>query len=372
MKFTTKRADVVRATRLATGIANRTSTMPILHTVLLQPGERVTIAATDMQVFLQAHLPVTAKGSEGVCVNAKEFHEVVNSCADEDLYIGSDKYLLSIQGGKARCRLNTVSGGSFPLVPRPDDESEWLSADARALGRLLERTVYASPRDDVSTKASGVHLQSDGKRTTAVAIDGHRLARAVEEVGIPIPDALKTSPGSPGLTIPAKGASELSKLLQAAEGECRVAATLKYLFVEHDGIELAVKLLETDYPDYEQVMPQGTTVAATMWREDLQAAVKRCQIVAKGEMAQVQVEIDADSVDTYSHTPDKGEISDTVKATVKGEPTRFALNPRYILEFLARCGEEYVTVEGTGELDPVLFRDSSADHHLAVMMPMKS
>ena len=59
MEFTIQKADFLNGLYLASGIADRKSTMPILANVLLRSDgkERIVCAATDLNVAVSAEVP---------------------------------------------------------------------------------------------------------------------------------------------------------------------------------------------------------------------------------------------------------------------------------------------------------------------------
>ena len=66
MEFRIARVEFLRGLRLAQGIADRKSTMPMLANVLLrtQGKNQLLVAATDLNVSLSAELKISA-GAEG-------------------------------------------------------------------------------------------------------------------------------------------------------------------------------------------------------------------------------------------------------------------------------------------------------------------
>jgi len=86
MEFRIAKVEFLRGLRLAQGIADRKSTMPMLANVLLrtQGKNQLLVAATDLNVSLTAELKSTNASEGGITLGAKNLHELIaNAPGDE-------------------------------------------------------------------------------------------------------------------------------------------------------------------------------------------------------------------------------------------------------------------------------------------------
>ena len=79
MEFRIAKAEFLRGLRLAQGIADRKSTMPMLANVLLrtQGKNQLLVAATDLNVSLTAELKSHNASDGGIAILAKSLFDLV-------------------------------------------------------------------------------------------------------------------------------------------------------------------------------------------------------------------------------------------------------------------------------------------------------
>ena len=87
MEFRIQKSEFLRGLRLAQGIADRKSTMPILANVLLRTDgkSKLVVAATDLNVSVSAELAVKVDKEGGLTVGAKPLHDIVSNLPGEDV-----------------------------------------------------------------------------------------------------------------------------------------------------------------------------------------------------------------------------------------------------------------------------------------------
>ena len=86
MEFTIQKADFLNGLYLASGIADRKSTMPILANVLLRSDgkERIVCAATDLNVAVSAEVPARVRKEGGLTLGARHLHDIIKGLPGDD------------------------------------------------------------------------------------------------------------------------------------------------------------------------------------------------------------------------------------------------------------------------------------------------
>jgi DNA polymerase-3 subunit beta len=196
-----------------------------------------------------------------------------------------------------------------------------------------------------------------------VSTDGHRLSKVDRELS-----------GGPALTagviIPKKGLVEIKRALDAAAGACDIAVKTPYFFLRTGEVTLAVKLIDSQFPPYEAVIPKANDKVLEVSRVLLADALKRAQLMSS-ETRGVRLTLGSGSLRVASDNPDLGEVKEEIEAQYDGTPLTVGVNPKYMLEFLSQVQSDRVHVELCGELDPLLLRPVGDDGHLGVIMPMR-
>jgi DNA polymerase-3 subunit beta len=364
MEFRIAKNEFLRGLRLAQGIADRKSTMPMLANVLIrtQGKNQILVAATDLNVSLTAELKSSNSSEGGITLGAKNLYELIaNAPGDEVTLKKTDNHWAEIKSGKVAYRIVGMPDRDFPKVP-DHREAQYATVESAVLKEMIERTLFSVCNDETRFHLNGVSFESDGSKATMVSTDGHRLSK-VE----------RTIANGPKLTasviIPKKGLIEIRKVLDSGPS-CKLAIKTPHLFLVQDDIALAVKLIDARFPDYEGVIPKGHKKIVTVDRARLIDALRRAQLMSS-ETRGVKLAATKEGITITSDNPDLGEVREEMDAEYNGDPIAIGFNPKYVVELLTQMHCDQITIALGGELDPGLIRPLTGDEYLGVVMPMR-
>ncbi|MCX5747746.1 MAG: DNA polymerase III subunit beta [Proteobacteria bacterium] len=365
MEFRIAKVEFLRGLRLAQGIADRKSTMPMLANVLLRTTgkNQLLVAATDLNVSLTAELKANITSEGGLTLGAKNLYELVsNAPGDEITLKKTDNHWAEIKAGKVAYRIVGMPDRDFPKVPE-HREATYSTIESAVLREMIDRTLFSVCNDETRFHLNGVYFECDGTKARMVSTDGHRLSK-VE----------RTIPNGPVLTsgviIPKKGLLEMKKVLESGP-TCKLAIKTPHLFLQQDEVAIAVKLIDAQFPPYEQVIPKDHKRVITIDRTRLIDALRRAQLMSS-ETRGVKISATKDGVTITSDNPDLGEVREELDADYNAaDPMSIGFNPKYVVELLGQMTSDQVTLSLGGELDPGLLRPLMGEEYLGVVMPMR-
>ncbi|MBA2543089.1 MAG: DNA polymerase III subunit beta, partial [Deltaproteobacteria bacterium] len=349
---------------LAQGIADRKSTMPMLANVLLrtQGKNQILVAATDLNVSLTAELKSTNTGEGGLTLGAKNLHELVaNAPGDEITLKKTDNHWAEIKSGKVTYRIVGMPDRDFPKVP-DHREAQYSTVESAVLREMIERTLFSVCNDETRFHLNGVFFESDGTKCRMVSTDGHRLSKVERTIA----NGPKLTAG---IIIPKKGLLEIRRVLDSGP-QCKIAIKTPHLFIVQEDIAIAVKLIDAQFPPYEQVIPKDHKKVITVDRSRFIDALRRAQLMSS-ETRGVKVSATKEGVTITSDNPDLGEVREELEAEYNGDTIAIGFNPKYVVELLTQMSCDQITISLGGELDPGLIRPLTGDEYLGVVMPMR-
>lgn len=365
MEVRIQKAEFLKGLRLAQSIADRKSTMPMLANALLRLGgkDSLLVAATDLNVSVSAELASENSGEGGLTVGAKALHDIVANMPGEEVVVKrGDNNWAEIRSGKVDYRLVGMPDRDFPKIP-DHREAEFSEVDPAVLREMIDKTLFSVSNDETRFHLNGVLFECDGAEARMVSTDGHRLSK--------VDRPLKGGPKlSAGIIIPKKGLVEIKRTLDSADATCRLAVKSPYVFVTAGDLTLAVKLIESQFPPYDQVIPKKNERTVTVDRGLLLDALKRAQLMSS-ETRGVKVTLGDGVLRIASDNPDLGEVREEVDADYAGDEISFGFNPKYVLELLGQIAHEQIALDLCGSLDPVVVRPASGSEYLGVVMPMR-
>lgn len=352
------------------GIVERRTTIPVLsHLLLSASGERLRLAATDLDVSLTSSIPAEVSRDGALAVQAKKFAEIVRSVVSEEIRITLEEdRALVIEAGKARFRMHGLPAADFPTLPVVEGKTR-LELPLSALRRLVGKILFAVSGEDSRFQLSGALLKIKSKSVELVATDGHRLAL------IETPLATKAS-GEDAVLVPRKALQELLRM----EGD----ATVVFRRGEHHLAftvgerEMTCRVLEGSFPDYERVIARGNDKKAIVERKALAEAVRRVAIMTGDRNRGVRLEFGNQEVAIAAANPDLGDASESLACELTGGGLKIGLNPDYLGHFLdaVETGKVHLELKDensqcVGSPLPEEGQGVAGERYLCIIMPMR-
>jgi len=173
--------------------------------------------------------------------------------------------------------------------------------------------------------------------------------------------------------LPRKGLSELKKLLESGEdGVVSLGFKENMGLVTKDKVELFMRLIDGDFPDYTKVIPKGNPNIAKLDHDELLQALRRVSILSSERYKGVRMEFSDGKVSISANNPDLGEAVEDIEAEYKGKAISIGFNARYMIDVLGvLTGDGEIDIELKDELSPSVIRKNGVDDYLYVLMPMR-
>lgn len=382
MRFAVQKKDLLRVLSRCQGVADRKSTTPMLGNVLITShgsGE-VRVAATDLYLAVSGTMTAEVERPGMVAVGARELFERIRMMPEGsisfDVENTSNATIRSV-GSARRFTLHTVPGNEFPALPQPTEDASWLKLGVETLARLIGCTYFSISTDDTRQQLNSALFEWDKNTVRMVTTDGHRLSK------VELRADAKTAPTS--MLIPLKGIMELKRLCEEAhadsgkgEGEQSLQLSLTHsgpnAFFQLAGFQFSVKLVDAQFPPYQQVIPDASERVVRAPRLAVADALRAVSIAASDRSGGVKLTLGSGSMRFESESPETGEGFDELEVEYDGPDLTIGFNARYFLDVLGAMDDDEILLGISGELDPAVIRpgtEIAGSSYLAVVMPMR-
>ncbi len=382
LEFRAPRKALHKLLRQLQGVSDPRSTLPVLANVAIRGTvkEGVTFATTDLNTTLTIRTPAWFVSSPGgVMVNAKALTTLMGKLPGDDVSIKvmarGGTPVVVVTAGSVSSTLDGLPDRDFPKLPEAG-EAHFSKLPAALFSGMFERALFSVCKDETRFHLNGVLFECSGTLARTVSTDGHRLTKI--ECPVEAGPVLVN-----GALVPSKGATQIGKLLGSrARGECEIAVSQMRMFVRYMGAELAIKLIDAQFPPYLQVIPADNRNLVSVDRKGLIGAMERAALLCS-ETRGVKVTFGGGGMTLTSDAPGSGVSVESMPAGGIGaertEPTSIGLNTEYMIEALEGIEDEHVTLAFGDELDPVLVRGTEhacsyapqVAPFLCVVMPMR-
>jgi len=373
MKLSITKAEFLRGLGRIQSIVEKRNSMPILANVLIEAPEKgkdasLHLAATDLEVGLRSLHTANISESGGLTVSAKKLHEIIRELPDEtiDLSATANSYL-EIRCNRSRFTLAGTAAEEYPTLPEFKPEKTVL-IPASVLSEMIDRTMYAASVDETRYNLNGVYLEvlEGAGAIRLVATDGHRLACVDREI-----DG-DTSALTSGVIIPRKGLGELKRLVDEDDAdEIELAFAKNSGFARKGDVTLVMRLIEGEFPNYNQVIPKNLTRHVLLSSEIFVQAVRRVSLLSSERSRTVKLELSEGQLVITSSNPDLGDAREELDIDYAGETLAIGFNAKYLLDAIQAIQSKEVRFSFQDELSPSRLTPPDDDKTLAVVMPMR-
>jgi DNA polymerase-3 subunit beta len=382
MHVLVSKRDLQRVLARCQAVADKKSTMPVLGNVLLETTEtgELRLAATDLYLAVSGKISAQVEKPGSIAVGARDLLERVKMMPDGQIAIavgeGSATTVRAV-GTPRRYTVHAIPGEEFPALPQPDEGAQVLTLDVGALGGLISTTQFSISTDETRLHLNSALFEWDRDRVRMVTTDGHRLSKRELVVGEEQANAT--------MLIPLKGVNELKRLCDEARVEpskeeeaepprLQMVQSGPNAFFQLAGFQFSVKLVDGQFPPYEQVIPEASERSVRAPRIALADALREVSLAASDRTGGVKLTLTPGKKRYQSESPESGEGFDEVAVEYEGPEVTIGFNARYFLDVLTAIEEDEITLGISGELDPAVLRPASEPNessYLSVIMPMR-
>ena len=352
--------------------------MPILTNVLIKTikgGLCLTTTNLELGIRCQIKAQINIEGS--VTLPVRRLHTIVKELPNNLVNVEvNKKSQAKITSGGSIFRIMGMDEQDFPALPDFDDRHVF-HLEQENLLKMLRSVSYSESTDENRYVLNGVFFNFHEDKLSLVATDGRRLALISEEVKVE-----KENTGS--LILPAKTVAEIQRLLGKGEkvkitfNDRQVAFLIQISNKTEshgltENIYLISKVVDGNYPNYQQVIPESTTHRIKIERELLLESVKRAALVISDKNHSVTLKISNNLLEISGISNEFGESHESLAIQFEQEegkePIKVAFNPNFLIEPLKALTHDEIYFEFKDEMSPGLFK--TMDHFICVIMPLR-
>ena len=361
MRFIVSRSDLQEAAAALQNLVAAKPVLPILSHILVEAKkDELCLTATDLTMGLSFRIPARVMEDGGATLPARRFFQLIRELSNPSLQMSLEGQTVEIVAGSSHFKLHSLRKEDFPGLPNLN-QAVAIKIAQKELRDAFWSTSFAVSREETRYALMGLFLGIKDKQATVVGTDGKRLAKTS------FPPAI--SPDFIGnLTIPIKAVEEIQKLLDDKE-----EATL-YLMADRIAIEtgrflFVTKLLSSEFPNVDRVIPQNCPVKVNLHREELMSLLRQISLFTGEQNGAVRFLFKNGELLLEAASSDIGEGRVAMPADYSGSDLQIAFNPTYFLDILRHSHDETISLELTDSYNPGLITDSTES--LFVIMPMR-
>jgi len=366
VKFATSSSELLAQLSVVSRVASTRSAVQALSGVQLTTSDAaVELRATDMEVGLRVPLGAKVERDGTVVLPARLLLDVARSLpgTDATLELRPAEQDVEILSGSATFHIRTLRAEDFPPLPEPGGDTI-VKVPAAAFVETINRVARSASRDETRPILTGILVSASESELRMVATDSYRLS--VKETRLEEP-----LDGSFEATVPARALQELARIAQTADAdELSVSVRANQIVFEIGGDVLSSRLIDGQFPNYRQLLPDAYEHELTLASGELIETVRRISLMAQ-KNAPLRLHFSEGELTISAQTPDVGEASQTLPVPFAGEPFDIGFNPEYLRDGLESSEGGDLVLKLISPLRPGLIESADGSGFLYLIMPIR-
>ncbi len=346
------------------------SNLPILKNVLLRTvGNKIQLTTTNLELAITKLISGKIIEEGSLSVPFSTFYSIVSNTAHDRINLEKEGSSFIVKTDNYEAKMQGAPAEDFPLIPRMEDMGRYMEIDPVVFQDALQQVISAAHISDIRPEISGVLFDFQMTVLKLVATDSFRLAEKIIDGG----KFKHTFEAGFRAIVPLRTAQELLRVISRT-APLLVHCDANQILFRSDDVEIMSRLIDGNYPDYEQIVPKDAETEVAIDRAHLTNAVKLVSNFS-GKTNDVRLSADAEGkvVSVHSVNQFLGENKYLVPARVTGAPfADIPFNWRYLLDGLKSVSEESVVLKLNGGNRPALMRPAQDASFLYVVMPIRA
>ena len=364
MKLSTSSQELFAKLQVVSRVASTRSAVQALSGVQIAADDSVELRATDMEVALRVPLEAEIERPGTVVLPARLLVDVVRQLpsGDVSLELRPTEQDVEVVAGTARFHIRTLRSEDFPPLPEPGGD-QIVTMPAPAFTETITRVARSASRDETRPILTGILVSAGGEELRMVATDSYRLSVKETRLETALAEGFEAN-------VPARALEELGRLVREDVDDIRIGVRANQVVFEVDGLALSSRLIDGQFPNYRQLLPEAYEHELTVNREEFLEVVRRISLMAQ-KNAPLRLSFSEGEVSISAQTPDVGEASEPMPIPFAGEPFEIGFNPDFLLAGLESAGSADVVLKLISPLRPGLLESADGSGFLYLIMPIR-
>jgi len=378
MKFICPQSELNSQLSLVSRAIPSRPSRPILANILLtadSQSQQVTLVGFDETLAIETTFAAQVDTEGRLTLPARLLGDIVSRLSAEDvqLQLNDDETTITLVSTSGEYQVRGLSADDYPQLPRvADGQKAQVAAETLLAG--LQGSLFSTSADETKQVLTGVHVVADSTGLEFAATDGHRLA-VVNIEDTPADMGSGDASAALKVTLPAKALRELERIVQlyATSEPVTVRFNHTQAVFELGQQRLTTRLLEGQYPNYRQLIPQQFARQVTVDRRLFLSALERIAVLAdqKNHIVKLTMASGSQTVAVSVEAQEVGSGREVLSAQVSGEDMDIAFNVRYLLDGLKALTSSEVQMQCNSPTSPSILTPLGELKMTYLVMPVQ-
>ncbi len=373
MKATCTYENIKKALRAVEGMVGKDVSIPIISNILIEAHEDMLwFSATNLEIGVVQKIPAKVDGRWKIVISPQLLAGFLNAIrGGEHITVIKDEDSLIVKNDSYESVIKGLDAEEFPIIPQVAGDG----GVSLNLGKLKESISTVLPfvtHNEIRPELTGVFFKVADGKVYSVATDSFRLGERCQEMKHLLEG---DADFSYQIILPQRICAYINKLGDEYD-EVLWDINDNHLSVQCDQLYITTRLIDGNYPDYKQIIPEKTETNVIVKKDDLLESMRVMMVFSDKDVNEIVLGISEDSLSITTRKQERGTSETVLKASVSGDDQEIVVNPRYVFEGIQGIKEDEVFIGVNSSAAPIVFRGSSTDgvnvDYTYIVMPIKN
>ncbi len=359
------------------------NTIPAIEGIYFNAQDgKCVMTSFDTEKGFQSTVECNTEREGRYVINASKLSKIVKLMPDSEVTINiSDNKLATITGGRAKFELHALSGDDFPSIPMLTGERGF-KIEASVLKKLISQVFFAVAVTDQRPMLCGAYFEITGGSIKVVSCDGNRLALRERKCDIEniTTENAEESGDKMSFIVPGKALAQIMKLITDKDDIVTIYLTRKHVIFSFDEKTFFSRLIDSQYIDYERVIPKTQRTVVKASRTAMISALERASLVTEDRaLGQAKSCVKCEFVDDVirvSSSSVTGSVYDEVAIDKEGEDLLIGFNCRFLIDAFRSADSDSVKITLNNPLMSIIIEPDGetaeeGERYLYMVSPVK-
>lgn len=371
MKFIINRDDLLNGIRIVERATSQKAVQPVLYNILIETldNNQIRLSATDLVLTVITKLDAQVQEQGKITLPAKKLNEIVSKLGNDLITVETeqDSPNVIITCRKSKFDIIGISASEFPMdiFNYEIDDTKCFDVELTPFLKGIRQAGFHAASYEVSNLLSGIVCDFNNGILEIASTDGNRLARVREKISSTITEQTR-------LIIPSRTLNELLKMSTFIdESSIKICKDKSTIIFKTEKILVISRLLEGQFPRYNQLIPSESPKKAVVNVSQLIAALERVSVMVNDKTSIVKMKFADNELTLSADTPDAGKSEDTIDIQYTDEELLIAFNYKFVLDALRIIESDEVIIGLNAPLSATVLRPNSEDDFICLIMPVQ-
>ena len=321
---------------------NTMATLESVHLVCTEDG-KCKIETQDLEKGFRTFIIADVIEEGDILINANKLLQIIKVMPAGDIKISiTDNLTARIESGASHFDIKAIAGDQFPPLPELRGDRGFVIKQSM-LRKFVNRIYFAIGQNDARPVFNGAFFHITDDKMLIVACDGNRLAYCEKEIAL-------ENKNSSGMSlnlrfiVPGKVLSDIIKMTKDTDEPIDIRLTRRYIIFTFGEYMYLAKMIDTEYIDYNRILPQNNKIITYLDSATLRSALERSSLIVEDRLAgsiraYVKFIVEGENLQV-STTSANGNVFDTipVRREDDGQIT-IGFNCKFMLDALKVCDD---------------------------------